>query len=62
MDYKKTIIRLLVSLILSPVVIYIILIIARLSGADYDMTHGETWIIWVLMAILINNAMVKKSA
>ena len=62
MDYKKTIIRLLVSLILSPVIVYLILIIARASGADYEMTHGETWIIWLLMAILINNAMVKKEA
>ncbi|MBT8259298.1 MAG: hypothetical protein KJO49_12545 [Bacteroidia bacterium] len=62
MDFKKTIIRLLVSLILSPVVIYIVLTLARLSGADYEMTHGETWIIWVLMAILINNAMVDKKA
>ena len=62
MDYKKTIIRLLVSLILSPVVIYIVLTLARLSGANYEMTHGETWIIWVLMAILINNAMVDKKA
>ena len=62
MDIKKTVIRLLISLILSPVVIYIVLTIARLSGADYEMTHGETWIIWVLMAILINNAMVDKKA
>ncbi len=62
MDYKKTITRLLISLILSPVVIYIVLIIARLAGADYEMSHGETWIIWVLMAILINNTMVDKTA
>lgn len=62
MDYKKTITRLLISLILSPIVIYIVLTIARLAGADYEMTHGETWIIWVLMAILINNAMVEKNS
>ena len=62
MDIKKTIINLLVALILSPVIIYIILIIARLAGADYEMTHGETWIIWVLMAILIKLSMEKKSA
>lgn len=62
MDYKKTITRLLISLILSPIVIYIVLTIARLAGADYEMTHGETWIIWVLMAILINNAMVEKKS
>lgn len=62
MDIKKTIINLLVSLILSPIIIYIILIIARLSGADYEMTHGETWIIWVLMAILIKISIEKKGA
>ncbi len=62
MDIKKTIINLLVSLILSPIIIYIILTIARLSGADYDMTHGETWIIWVLMAILIKMSIEKKGA
>ena len=60
MDYKKTILRLLISLLVSPLIVYLILIIARASGADYDMTHGETWIIWILMAILINNAMVYK--
>ena len=62
MDYKKTIINLLIALIISPIIVYIVLTIARLAGADYEMTHGETWIIWVLMAILINNAMVKKEA
>lgn len=62
MDIKKTVINLLVALILSPIIIYIILTIARLAGADYEMTHGETWIIWVLMAILIKLCMEKKSA
>jgi len=62
MDIKKTIINLLVSLILSPIIIYIILTIARLAGADYEMTHGETWIIWVLMAILIKMSIEKKGA
>jgi uncharacterized membrane protein YecN with MAPEG domain len=60
MDIKKTIINLLISLVLSPIIIYIILTIARLSGADYEMTHGETWIIWVLMAILIKMSIEKK--
>ena len=62
MDIKKTVINLLVALILSPIVIYIVLTIARLAGADYEMTHGETWIIWVLMAILIRLSMEKKGA
>lgn len=62
MDIKKTVINLLVALILSPIIIYIVLTIARLAGADYEMTHGETWIIWVLMAILIRLSMEKKGA
>jgi len=52
----------LVSLILSPIIIYIVLTIARLAGANYEMTHGETWIIWVLMAILIKMSIEKKEA
>ena len=62
MDIKKTVINLLVALILSPIIIYIVLTIARLAGADYKMTHGETWIIWVLMAILIKMSIEKKSS
>jgi len=53
-------INLLVCLILSPIITYIVLTIARLSGADYQMTHGETWIIWILMAILIKMSIVEK--
>ena len=62
MDIKKTVINLLVSLILSPIIIYIVLTIARLAGANYEMTHGETWIIWALMAILIKMSIEKKSS
>ena len=53
MDYKKSLIRLLISLFLSPVVIYIVLFSAKAAGASYEMTHGETFIIWLLMAIVI---------
>lgn len=60
MDYKKTITRLAISLLLSPIVIYIFLTIARMSGAAYEMSHGETWIIWVLMAIVINLSITDK--
>lgn len=60
MDIKKTIFNLLVSLIISPIIVYIVLGIARLAGADYEMSHGETWIIWVLMAILIKISIEKK--
>ena len=60
MDYKKTIINLFACLILSPVVVYLILGAASLAGSTYEMTHGETWIIWLLMAILINLSITKK--
>ena len=60
MDYKKTIINLFISLILSPVIVYIFLMVARLFGSTYEMSHGETFIIWLLMAIVINLSIVKK--
>jgi hypothetical protein len=62
MDYKKTIINLLTCMILSPIVVYLILGAARLAGSTYDMTNGETWIIWLLMAILINLSIAKKNS
>ncbi len=60
MDYKKTIVNLLISLLLSPIIIYLFLGLARITGASYEMTHGNTWIIWLLMAILINLSLTKK--
>ena len=60
MDYKKSIIRLLISLLLSPIIVYLFLATARLAGSVYEMSHGETFIIWLLMAIVINLSLVKK--
>jgi hypothetical protein len=60
MDYKKTIINLLTCLILSPVIIYLFLGAARLAGSTYEMTNGETFIIWLLMAIVINLSITEK--
>jgi len=60
MDYKKSIIRLVISLFLSPVIIYLFLGLAKLAGSSYEMTHGETFIIWLLMAIVINLSFTKK--
>ncbi len=60
MDYKKSILHLVISLLLSPVIVYIVLIAAKLTGASYEMTHGETFIIWLLMAIVINLSFTKK--
>jgi len=61
MDYKKSIILLVISLLLSPIIVYLVLGAARLAGSTYEMTHGETFIIWLLMAILINLSYTKKA-
>ena len=60
MDFKKTILNLLVCLVLSPIVVYIILGIAKLAGSTYEMSHGETFIIWLLMAIMIKLSFANK--
>jgi hypothetical protein len=62
MDYKKTLIRLFISLLLSPVIVYLFLFVARLAGSTYEMSHGETFIIWLLMAITINLSMTNKGS
>lgn len=62
MDFKKTITRLIISLVVSPIVYYVVLWIAKLSGASYDITHGEAFIIWLLMAIVINLSITDKSS
>ena len=61
MDYKNSLIKLAISLVMSPVVVYIILFAARATGASYEMTHGETFIIWLLMAIVINLSLTRKA-
>jgi len=49
------IVKLFVSLLASTIIIYAINIVAGFAGADYSFTHGETFVIWILMAILVNN-------
>ncbi len=60
MDFKKSITRLLIALFLSPIVVYAVLMAAKLAGSTYEMTNGETFIIWLLMAITINLSIVDK--
>ena len=55
MKYITGFINLIISLVVSTIIIYVLNIIAGFAGADYSFTHGETFIIWILMAILINN-------
>ena len=60
MDIKKGLIRIISSLIFSPVIVYIILGIARFSGANYEISNGEAFIVWILMAILIRQCFFDK--
>ena len=39
---------------------YAVLVIARFFGANYEMSNGEAFIIWLLMAILISQSWVWK--
>ena len=59
MNYIKGLINLIISLIFSTIIIYAINFIAGFAGADYSFTNGEIFIIWILMAILINNCFKK---
>ena len=53
MKYINNFIALLACLILSTIGIYLVIYAANFAGANYQMTHGETFVIWILMAILI---------
>ena len=55
MRYITGSINLILSLVISTVIIYAINIIANFAGADYSFTNGEVFVIWILMAILVNN-------
>ena len=57
MNYLCALRDLAISLIVSTIIIYALNIIAGFAGADYNFTNGEAFIIWILMAILINNCM-----
>jgi len=59
MRYITGFLNLIYSLIASTIIIYGINIIAGFAGADYSFTHGETFVIWILMAILVNNCFKK---
>ena len=47
MDYKKSFLYLLISLILSPILEYLVLFAAKAAGSTYEKTQGETFIIWL---------------
>ena len=59
MKYISGLISLIISLTVSTIIFYSINIIAGFAGADYSFTNGEAFIIWILMAILVNNCLKK---
>tara|TARA_Y100001958_G_C20717618_1_gene216458 strand:+ start:100 stop:285 length:186 start_codon:yes stop_codon:yes gene_type:complete len=60
MNIKCTILKFLASLILSPIAIYAVLLLAKIFGANYEFTHGESFVVWLLMALLISNSVTWK--
>ena len=55
MRYINGFINLITSLIVSTIIIYAINIVAGFAGADYSFSNGEVFVMWILMAILVNN-------
>ena len=59
MNYLSGLINLVTSLVISTIIIYAINFIAGFAGADYSFTNGEVFVMWILMAILVNNCFSK---
>ena len=59
MKYLCALRDLIISLVTSTIIIYGLNIVAGFAGADYSFTNGEAFIIWILMAILVNNCFKK---
>ena len=57
MKYLCALRDLIISLAVSTIIIYGVNIVAGFAGADYTFTNGEAFIVWILMAILVNNCL-----
>tara|TARA_B100000035_G_C20539334_1_gene353200 strand:+ start:57 stop:236 length:180 start_codon:yes stop_codon:yes gene_type:complete len=57
MKYLCALKDLVISLVISTIIIYGLNIVAGFAGADYVFTNGEAFIVWILMAILVNNCL-----
>ena len=57
MKYLCALRDLIISLVASTIIIYGLNIVAGFAGADYSFTNGGVFIIWILMAILVNNCL-----
>jgi nucleoside recognition membrane protein YjiH len=60
MKLKFDIKQFLISLVLSPIVFYVVVVIAKIFGASYRISHGEAFVIWLLLAILIKISFINK--
>ena len=59
MKYITGLTNLIISLVVSTIIIYLINFVAGFAGADYSFTNGEVFVMWILMAILVNNCFKK---
>ena len=59
MKYLCALKNLVISLVASTIIVYALNIVASFAGADYNFTNGEVFIIWILMAILVNSCFKK---
>tara|TARA_B100000902_G_C27174538_1_gene845654 strand:- start:482 stop:661 length:180 start_codon:yes stop_codon:yes gene_type:complete len=59
MKFISGLINLIISLVVSTIIIYAINLVAGFAGADYSFTNGEVFVMWILMAILVNNCFKK---
>ena len=59
MNYLSGLLNLITTLVISTIIIYAINFIAGFAGADYSFTNGEVFVMWILMAILVNNCFKK---
>ena len=59
MNFLSGLLNLITSLVISTIIIYAINFIAGFAGADYSFTNGEVFVMWILMAILVNNCFKK---
>ena len=55
MKFISGLIKLIVSLVGSTIIIYAVNLVAGFAGADYSFSNGEVFVMWILMAILVNN-------
>jgi hypothetical protein len=60
MKLKFDIKQFLISLVSSPIVFYVVVGIAKIFGASYRISHGEAFVIWLLLAILIKISFINK--